>query len=80
MSRYRMPFALSLVLIVAVTACKKKAADRTPGVGTTDTLSERDRHEMLSNSGIPGAAGVGAAMRAADATSNGINAAESTQP
>jgi len=79
MSRSRTPFVLLVVMTLAVAGCEK-AASRAPGVGTTDTLTERDRHEMLSTSGIPGAAGVGAAMRAADATSGGIHAAESTQP
>jgi hypothetical protein len=80
MIRHRTPYVLSLVLTLAFAACREKEADRGPSVGTTDTLTERERHEALSTSGIPGASGVGAAMRAADATSGGIHAAESTEP
>ncbi|HUL03763.1 MAG TPA: hypothetical protein VLV16_11100 [Gemmatimonadales bacterium] len=81
MIRYRTLSLLSLVSTLALAACEKQP-DRSAAAatGTTDTLTERQRHEMLSTSGIPGASGVGAAMRAADATSGGIHAAESTEP
>jgi hypothetical protein len=81
MIRYRSLYVLSLVSALALASCEKQG-DRNPGAaaGTTDTLTDRERHEALSTSGIPGASGVGAAMRAADATSGGIHAAESTQP
>ena len=47
---------------------------------SSDTLTELQRDSMLSTSTIPGARGVGAAMRAADATSKGIRAADSVSP
>jgi hypothetical protein len=80
MIRNRTPYVLAVISTLAFAACQKSEADRSPAVGTTDTLTERQRHEMLSTSGIPGASGVGAAMHAADATSGGIHAAESTEP
>ncbi len=47
---------------------------------TGDTLTERQRDSMLAKSRIPGAAGVGAAMRAADSISARIRAADSINP
>jgi hypothetical protein len=48
--------------------------------GSSDTMTELQRDSMLSRSRIPGARGVGAAMRAADATSGGIRATDSASP
>ena len=79
MNRYRAFYVASAVLTLALAACRKEEP-RGAAVGTTDTLTQRERDEMLSTSGIPGASGVGAALRAADATSGGIHAAESTEP
>ncbi|HKW39888.1 MAG TPA: hypothetical protein VJN39_01440 [Gemmatimonadales bacterium] len=45
----------------------------------TDTLTERQRDSILAQSRIPGARGVGAAMRAADSTSAHIRAADTVQ-
>ena len=50
------------------------------GSGTTDTLTQRQRDSILSTSNIPGARGVGAAMRAADSTSAHIRAADTVSP
>lgn len=79
MFRFRGPVLVSLVWSLALVGCKEKEP-RGAAVGTTDTLTERERNDMLSTSGIPGASGVGAAMRAADATSSGIRAADSVAP
>lgn len=45
-----------------------------------DSLSERQRDSMLAKSRIPGASGVGKAMRVADSTSAGIRATDSVSP
>lgn len=45
-----------------------------------DTLTERQRDSILARSKIPGAAGVGAAMRAADSTSAHIRATDTVTP
>ena len=41
-----------------------------------DTLSQRQKDSILAQSKIPGAAGVGAAMKAADSTSARVQAAD----
>ncbi len=48
--------------------------------GTTDTLTQRQRDSILATSNIPGARGVGAAMRAADSTSAHIRGADTVSP
>jgi len=53
---------------------------RTSGAAGGDTLSERQRDSMLAKSRIPGASGVGKAMRVADSTSAGIRATDSVTP
>jgi len=45
-----------------------------------DTLTERQRDSMLAGSRIPGARGVGAALRAADSASARIRATDSVAP
>ena len=45
-----------------------------------DTLTERQRDSMLAKSSIPGARGVGAALRAADSASARIRATDSVTP
>jgi len=80
--RSRAGYALltvSVVSMLAVAACRDSGS-KGAAAGTTDTMTQRQRDSMLSTSGIPGASGVGAAMRAADATSRGIRAADSTAP
>jgi hypothetical protein len=70
-------FATVLVM-VAVTACSGGAGKdaATPNANAQavnrDTLTERQRDTMLARSRIPGARGVGKAMRVADSTSAGI--------
>ena len=45
-----------------------------------DTLTERQRDSILAGSSIPGARGVGAALRAADSTNARIRATDSVTP
>jgi hypothetical protein len=63
-------FTLVVGLLVACGGQSGKSA--APG----DTLTERQRDSILARSGIPGAAGVGSAMRAADSTSAHIRATD----
>ncbi|PYP20685.1 MAG: hypothetical protein DMD53_09950 [Gemmatimonadetes bacterium] len=53
---------------------------RTSGAARGDTLSERQRDSILAQSRIPGATGVGKAMRVADSTSARVRAADSVAP
>jgi len=71
------PRRSAVLVALAVVACGGSKAKTT---GSTDTLTERQRDSMLSTSGIPGAQGVGKAMRVADSTSAGIRAADSVAP
>ncbi len=48
--------------------------------GARDTLTERQRDSILAQSQIPGATGVGRAMKAADSTSARIRATDSVAP
>jgi hypothetical protein len=63
-------FTLVVGLLVACGGQSGKSAAQ------GDTLTERQRDSILARSGIPGAAGVGSAMRAADSTSAHIRAAD----
>jgi hypothetical protein len=66
---------LALALIAACSGGKsgKSAADG-------DSLTERQRDSILAQSRIPGASGVGRAMRAADSASARIRATDSVSP
>jgi hypothetical protein len=70
--------ALSAVIVVVLAGCGGSQS-RASG-GTQDSLTERQRDSMLAKSKIPGASGVGKAMRVADSTSAGIRAADSVAP
>jgi hypothetical protein len=70
---------LPLLLTFAVAGCGGSQS-KSASSGSSDTLTELQRDSMLSQSRIPGARGVGAAMRAADATSRGIRSADSVSP
>ncbi|HYK82046.1 MAG TPA: hypothetical protein VEU55_02795 [Gemmatimonadales bacterium] len=69
---------LAMALVALSAACGTQSGRSTATAG--DSLTERQRDSMLSTSGIPGARGVGAAMRVADSTSAGIRAADSVPP
>ena len=68
-----MRFMLAVVVGLVLTACGSGDSDK-PNAQTVnrDTLTERQRDSMLAGSRIPGARGVGKAMRVADSTSAGI--------
>ncbi len=68
----------SILLAFLLTACggKPEKSSAAPG----DSLTERQRDSILAASRIPGARGVGAAMRAADSTSARIRASDSVSP
>jgi len=68
-----------VVATLALAACGRDKAKSSSG-GTTDTLTQRQRDSVLSTSNIPGARGVGAAMRAADSTSARIHATDTVSP
>jgi len=71
--------ALAAALVVLLTACgggKPEKSSAAPG----DSLTERQRDSILAGSRIPGARGVGAAMRYADSTSAHIRATDSVAP
>jgi hypothetical protein len=71
-----------LLLTLAVAACgsSESRSSSSGGASSADTMTELQRDSMLSKSRIPGAGGVGAAMRAADATSGRIHATDSVSP
>jgi hypothetical protein len=67
----------AVVLLLLVTACGKPEKS---SAAAGDSLTERQRDSMLAGSRIPGARGVGAAMRYADSTSAHIRATDSVTP
>ena len=71
----RAPQVVAVGLLLA--ACSGKP-QKSSAAG--DSLTERQRDSMLAKSRIPGASGVGKAMRVADSTSAGIRAADSVSP
>lgn len=64
--------------ILLLTACSGGKPAKSPAGG--DTLTERQRDSILAQSKIPGATGVGRAMKAADSTSARIRATDSVAP
>lgn len=70
----------SLLLVLAIgcggsnndKAAAPGAAPGSPQATSRDSLTERQRDSILAGSRIPGARGVGKAMRVADSTSAGI--------
>jgi hypothetical protein len=74
---------LPLLLTLVLAGCggsQSKSSSSAGYAGSADTMTELQRDSMLSRSTIPGARGVGAAMRAADATSRGIRSADTVSP
>ena len=62
------------IAVMLLAACSGGESGKS--AGQTDTLTERQRDSILAQSRIPGATGVGSAMRAADSTSAHIRAAD----
>jgi len=56
------------LVVLAGAACGGPKA-KSSAAGGRDTLTERQRDSVLARSRIPGASGVGKAMRVADSTS-----------
>ena len=71
-----MKASLWIVPLCFIAACGG-ASDKSSQSVNRDTLTERQRDSILAGSKIPGARGVGSAMRAADSTSAGIQRADS---
>jgi hypothetical protein len=67
-------------LTFALTLCAACSGGKPPKSAARDTLTERQRDSILAGSSIPGARGVGAALRAADSTNARIRAADSVTP
>jgi len=67
-----------LFILALCAACSGPA--RKPSTAAGDSLTERQRDSLLAKSKIPGASGVGKAMRVADSTSAGIRATDSIAP
>ena len=72
-------FPACLLWCVVLTACPRNDSGGSSS-GPGDSLTERQRDSMLAQSRIPGARGVGAAMRAADSTTARIRATDSVAP
>ena len=66
--------------VIAVLLLLSACGGRSGGAATRDTLTERERDSILAKSQIPGASGVGSALRAADSTSARIRATDSVSP
>jgi len=73
----------ALLLLSASLACSEGNDRPAQARINRDTLTQRQKDSLLAASSIPGARGVGAAMKAADSTSARIraaNAADSALP
>lgn len=68
---------IGIVLFLAA-GCGGDAGEGKPAVNR-DTLSQRQRDSVLAGSRIPGASGVGKAMRVADSTSARVQASDTMQ-
>ena len=66
-----------ITTLLLVSACGRGSGG---GAASRDTLTERQRDSILAKSQIPGASGVGSAMRAADSASARIRATDSVSP
>ena len=70
---------IALGVALTASACGSGRSGKA-GTAAGDTLTERQRDSILAGSRIPGARGVGAALRAADSTNARIRAADSVAP
>ena len=75
-----MPTPRCLLITIALVAACGGASQKSAATSSGDTLTERQRDSILAQSRIPGASGVGRAMRAADSTSARAHAADSVSP
>ena len=65
-----------LPLTALLLACGGGDTAKKPAAVNRDTLNERQRDSILARSRIPGASGVGKAMRVADSTSAQVQATD----
>ena len=75
-SRQLSALGLSSAVLLAACGGGKGGTSRT----STDTLTERQRDSILSQSRIPGASAVGKAMNVADSSSARVRAADTIGP
>ena len=68
---------LTIVLALLAACSGGKTAK---SAAETDSLTERQRDSILAQSRIPGASGVGSAMRAADSASARVRTTDSVSP
>lgn len=66
------------MMLLVLWACDSGSGGE--GRATEDTLTQRQRDSILAQSKIPGARGVGKAMRVADSVSARIQAADTISP
>jgi len=66
------------LVVLGSAACGGPKA-KSSAAGGRDTLTERQRDSVLARSRIPGASGVGKAMRVADSTSARVRASDSVR-
>jgi len=71
---------LTIVGLVLLAACGSGGQSGKSSAASSDSLTERQRDSMLAKSSIPGASGVGRAMRVADSTSARVRASDSVSP
>jgi len=67
----------SILLVVSLGLAACGGGSQSGQTVNRDTLTQRQKDSILANSKIPGARGVGSAMRAADSTSAGVQRADS---
>ena len=66
------------IVLALLAACSRGKTAKSAASG--DSLTERQRDSILAQSRIPGASGVGRAMRAADSASARVRATDSVSP
>jgi hypothetical protein len=71
---------VTIVSLVLLAACGSGGQSEKSSAASGDSLTERQRDSMLAKSSIPGASGVGRAMRVADSTSARVRATDSVAP
>lgn len=67
----------SILLVVSLGLAAACGGSESGQTVNRDTLTQRQKDSILANSKIPGARGVGSAMRAADSTSARVQRADS---
>jgi len=70
----------TLVLLALLAACGGGEKGGARRAGASDTLTQRQRDSILAQSRIPGARGVGTAMRAADSVSARVRVTDTIGP